>query len=239
MLAIAPTLACVAPPESAPVVTAAEQPSPRAPAQAAAECSLVGAQAAYRCTEVIGYSQTRNWWGAAATPWFEGSPGIDGSRWQLRWHNGAVLEKWADPAYEGWNLGAPATHLDSPCSDATVERVVLNLGSELLDELSPAEDWAAAIDATVDTVRSKFPALRTIVLQPIVGGTAAALCNTQASRSHPVQVQAAALAADGAQVIAGPDLQVTSCLAFADALGHLTHEGSRRTGPKVAACYAQ
>ena len=78
----------------------------------------------------------------------EGSPGIDGSRWQLRWHNGAVLEKWADPAYEGWNLGAPATHLDSPCSDATVERVVLNLGSEVLDELSPAEDWAAAIDAT-------------------------------------------------------------------------------------------
>lgn len=224
-----PIAACADPPPAAPLAGA------RAASALVDDCGEIDAQAAYRCTEVIGYSQVHNWWGTGAAPIFEASAGIDATRWQLRWRNGATLERWAEPGFAGWAAG----NVVSPCADPTIERVVLALGSSVLDEHSPLADWVAAIEAALATVRAKRPALRTIVLQPIIGGTPTMPCATQASRSHPVQVAAAALVADGVEVLEGAAIQVESCAAFADALGHLTAEGSRRVGAKVAVCYAR
>lgn len=182
----------------------------------------------FTCTQVIGFSQTRQWYRA-----FETTAADD--RWQLVWAPSAVIQYWAMPAFGGW------THrIDSPCRDGSSnpDRVILTI-SGLLDE-DPA-DWASDIRQAIDTVRSKYPDIEQILLQPVVGGPDSTVCfvggdPVRASVNHPVIVKAIESLVGG-DVDAGAFPEVAACSDYVDAKGHLTSEGAVAVGGEVAGYY--
>lgn len=204
--------------------------------------AAMGRQEDHDCTMVIGFSQTSNWYGNEVNDWFEGDPAIDGSRWQLLWHGGAGVERWADPAYEGWDVNAPATSLVSPCANdfGGVDRVVLTISSNVLDHESTPTEWADLIQQAVDTVASKVPMAGTIVLQPVVG-TSDPTCDTvRAARNHPAIVAGIELAADEKAAparVVGFIPTVATCGDFLDTKGHLSPEVGALVGAEIAQCY--
>lgn len=65
-----------------------------------------------------------------------------------------------------------------------------------------AEDAVVLVHSVNEVIRSKFPAVLKVVMQPVVG------------------------APEGGAVTAGPEPKVVACDQFRDALGHLTQEGA-------------
>ncbi len=195
------------------------------------------AQGPFRCTEVIGFSQTGSdnplgggWFTEGR---FEQQPGIDDDRWQLRWLSGSGMTFWADPDFRGWK----DSRVFSRCAEGPVDRVVF----QITDRFRTVEEWAAAIDSLVGTLRSKFPTAR-IDLIPIVGGPNDGQCQSSdggvvhATQIHPLIDQAIPLVA-GDDVAAGPSPEVAQCEQFRDKPGHLTPDGARFAAAQLAAAY--
>jgi hypothetical protein len=186
--------------------------------------------AAAACTRVIGYSQTSQWYLAAGV--FESL--VDNGAWELQWTNGATLEEYRQANSEAWR--APVR---SPCVGGVApDRVVFTIAGQYADD---AAAWAAAMGETLANLRALHPTVRTIVLQPIVGGPKNGACTlggeaVQAAASHPYQ-DAAIAAAVGGDVVAGPSPEVRSCADYRDALGHLTVDGARAAGETLGAFY--
>jgi hypothetical protein len=212
----------------------ASPPDDAGPADAAPPVDAAALDAApsqFSCTRVIGHSQTNQWFNAGGA--FESLVG--GDRWELRWSNGATLEDYRDPASPVWS--AP---LQSACpAGVAVDRVVYNLGSFTFgDDL---QVWTAALDETIVNIRTFHPAVRQIVLQPIIGGPGQALCfvggeEVLASSQQPIAIEAIALVAGG-DVIAGPSPEVRTCADYRDATGHLTTSGARAVGQQLGEHY--
>lgn len=204
--------------------------------EACAEAPDIGSQDDYECTQVIGFSQTNNWYGPNGRH-FERAPGIDGDRWQLLWHSGAGVENWADPTYEGYDTSVPATKLVSPCTSRSTnpDRIVLTLSSNTLNADSSAQEWADEITAAITTIRSIYQPKR-IVLQPVVGGTATLLCDTRASENHPRVTEGIELATTTRRV-RGPYPLVEDCAWFSDGKGHLAPSARPAVAEAIAACY--
>ncbi len=186
----------------------------------------------FTCTEVIGFSQTRQWFLGA--PDFEQIVGTDG--WQLLWESGAGVDHWADPNYRGWSNA-----VDSPCQSGSddPDRILLTISmQEFQDDV---DVWEQNILAAIDTIRDKFPDLEEIVLQPVVGGPDDGLCEfngapVRASSNHPV-IDAAIAAVVGGDVIAGDSPEVRACDDYADATGHLLGSAQGPIGANIAAFY--
>lgn len=202
-------------------------------------CEAIGAQTSFTCTQVIGFSQTSNWYGGNNSL-FESHASIDGSRWQLLWHGGAGVENWADSDYEGWDPQVPATQLVSSCgaSSDSPDRVVLTISSNIYDVDSTVTEWADEISNAVAVIEAKAPDVQQIVLQPVVGGTEAQACDTRASANHPLIAQAVAEVADGVKVFAGPSPVVLSCDEFSDTKGHIAQDAREALALRIADCYA-
>lgn len=219
--------------------------APESPAEATssvvgvpcAEAPAVGRQSAFECTQVIGFSQTAQWYGIRDGEHFERQPGIDGDRWQLLWHGGAGVDLWADPDYEGWDPSVPATSLVSPCVSRSdrPDRVVLTISSADIGADSPPEVWAAEIEAAIATIRDKYSPRR-IVLQPVVGGTPEALCETRASNNHLAVVSAIELVTTN-RIVRGPYPEVEDCSWFSDSTGHLARRAGSLVAEDIAVCY--
>jgi hypothetical protein len=193
------------------------------------------ARSPFRRTRVIGYSQVgqpRGGW-FVADGIFESLVGDE--RWELMWAGGAGVDKWRDPGYAGWSRP-----LVSRCpGDTPVDRVLLSIsGPYGSDEKS----WTEAIDATIENIRDKFPMVRQVILQPVVGGPAGKSCPAPATGAGPdrpdtgrvraswqhahivnaIQAVVKARAKDPVSCIAGFEPTVRTCDDYADALGHLT-----------------
>ena len=184
------------------------------------------------CTQVIGFSQTMQWY--ADAPDFEATVGDD--QWQLLWNLGAGVDSWADPGYVGWSI--PVV---SPCTSASAnpDRIVFTISGE---PRSPSA-WAVAIDAAVTTIRDKYPALSEVALQPVVGGPGHQVCpapgggDVRASASHPDIDQGIAMVVGG-DVVAGASPEVGACDDYEDALGHLTQTARGPMGATIGEYYA-
>lgn len=183
----------------------------------------------FRCTQVVGFSQTRQWFGGLEQV-------VDGAHWQLVAEGGASVDRWADPGFEGWG-NRPA----SACVEGATapDRVVLNVsGGFGTDEAA----WVGQIERAVATVRQRVPSARRIVLQPVVGGPGGSVCESwlggdvRASVIHPVIARAIERVAGG-DVVAGPEPTVDSCRAYADPLGHLRSNAAERVGREIGAAY--
>lgn len=201
-----------------------ERPSDGTPMQSAERFS---------CTRVLGFSQSMEWYaGLSVTDQRdEGTrpdlsalaPDAFLSGWQGRFFVGAAIGKWTDPDFRGWSGAHRRVH-ETPahCGRDEVDRVVFNVSGAAR---SP-DAWAAAVDSVADLIRSKFSAVRRIVMQPLVGAPEGECTDVRAARNHPVIVQDIRRAADRGGVTAGPSPGVASCDQFSDDLGHLTVEGA-------------
>jgi hypothetical protein len=168
------------------------------------------------CTEVIGFSQTREWF--LDVPQFEQTVGNDA--WQLLWASGADVEQWADPAFAGWT----APKQSSCTANSQPNRVVLTITGGN-GNVSDVSWWTTVIRQAIVTTRSKYPSVTRVLLQPVIGGPQHAICTysgvvVQASFNHPYIDQAIANLVGG-DVAAGMSPEVRTCADYRDSRGHI------------------
>ena len=183
----------------------------------------------YTCTQVIGFSQTRQWF--LAENWFRVS-----SSWQLLAQNGAAIDRWLDPNYDGWFVP-----LQGPCSSQSrrPDRIVFTTSGGLgVDETA----WRDAIAQLLPILREKYRSVRLIVFQPVVGGPNHSICEyegqpVRASVIHPVIDAAIASSIQDDDAVAGASPEVTSCIGFSDATGHLTDISADNVGSALKRFY--
>ena len=100
------------------------------------------------------------------------------------------------------------------------------------------------IRGAIATARQKFPSVRQVWLQPVVGGPNNTVCGfngnpsdpVRASSNHPYIDQAIAQVVGGT-VVAGPSPEVLGCGDYADNIGHLLSPDSGTIGRNIAAWY--
>jgi hypothetical protein len=186
-----------------------------------------------RCTLVLGMSVTANWFLDGD---FESLPGIDDAGWELIWESRHDVGLYADPGARPYS-DAPA----SPCGEDP-DRVLFQIAA--FDWRSPGA-VIAELGASIDNIRAAWPTVRVIELIPIVGGPGGGPCpdpvrpdrDVDASFMNPPVVEAIDDVANGADVVAGPDLLLADCSQFSDGKGHLTPEGSRHIASVLAEHY--
>lgn len=245
-----------------------------------------GAQGRFACTEVLGFSQSMEWYGGfsiaesrrgqgpaprgpigprgAAGGRRGGASGPPGSGariggngggrqgvssvvpgpqatldragaflpgWQGRFTLGATLERWLDPGYQGWS-GEFVTNMS--CDAVAVDRVVFNVSAfgQWLPRLE------TIIPQVVDMIRARYPSVRQIVLQPMVGGPAGQCLEVRDAANHGL---VAAALRDAARDIvqAGPPPIVQTCSQFRDQIGHLTAVGAQYLQQQLRDHYRQ
>jgi hypothetical protein len=185
---------------------------------------------AFTCTQVIGFSQTRQWYEDSD---FEAL--IGDSRWQLLWAPGASIGSWANQNFDGWSQP-----VESQCVERSgnPDRVLLTIsGSREADPSS----WAAHIRAAIATLRSKHPDVEQVLLQPVVGGPDDEVCSVdgqdvRASMNQPVIDEAITALVEG-NIRAGASPEVRTCSDFEDAKGHLASEARVFVGRAIAEYY--
>lgn len=193
------------------------------------------------CTLVIGYSQV----GFQNGGWFHAGPNgnsnfeseVGDDKWELLWNGGGGVDLWKDPNYQGWN-----NVIESPClnnSNSPI-RVLLSVSGPHEEDV-PA--WVADIQATISTIRSKYPSVRSIILQAVVGGPNHQICfngvdSVRASWQHPyIDDAIAQVAATDFRVQVGYSPEVLNCGHYIDSKGHLTIQGARVAGTLIGSYY--
>jgi hypothetical protein len=182
--------------------------------------------------------------------------------WQALWNGGHGVDKWGITDYEGFGLeafgdglgkcidGRQCLKIYSPCSDPAAsmapERVILSISGPFGDDVNAWRQWIEnSITNIINKVgvwdpktrRVPVPTVRTIILQPVVGGPAEQRCPAvrdrgvcagavRASCQHPYIDQAIARVVSGwsrtdVKVMAGCSPEVRSCEDYGDSLGHL------------------
>lgn len=200
-----------------------------------------GERPAFSCTEVLGFSQTMEWFGALSIA--ERRKRNESltlakdcflPRWQGRFQFGASVEFWKDADYAGWE-GAYKSELH--CDRSEVDRVVFTVSGVP----RTTGKWTEDIKAVIELIRQKYPAAKQIVLQAVVGAEEGQCANIRAAQNHPSIVAAIeSVAKDfGGLVVAGLAPKVGECSHFVDNLGHLTGAGARYLNAKLAEFYRQ
>jgi hypothetical protein len=190
------------------------------------------ARTGFLCTEVIGFSQTQEWYEPNGGT-FEST--VDDDAWQLRWRSSSYIQLIGESDWPAW-----AERPKSECAVGVVDRVVLTI-SGLYG--SNVDSWEAGIADAVDQVRVQHTQVREILLQPVVGGPAEALCffngqQIRASFQHPYIDQAIArVAAADPAVRVGFSPEVPTCDAYRDSIGHLDEAYRGVIGGEIGAAY--
>lgn len=182
----------------------------------------------FRCTLVIGFSQTNGWYSAG----FESV--VEDAAWEELWQNGAAIDLWADPQFDGWS-----NEIVSPCTDGPndPDRVLLTISADFQDD---PDWWADHIRQTVANIRDRYGDVRQIMLQPVVGGPGHAVCSpdgVRASQNHPVIDEGIARVVED-DIIAGFSPEVRTCEDYVDFIGHLSGEASAAVAATLGAYYA-
>lgn len=198
--------------------------------------SDVDAGGGFACTRVLGFSQTRQWYAARDGGGFEAV--LDGDRWELFYHLGAGITLWADPNSRMWTQ----SDLWSPCSlrSGDPDRVLLTISTDTY--LPDVAAWVSYISRAVSTIRSKYPNVREIILQPVVGGPDGGRCEldgatVRATFNHPYIAMAIEKMVDRG-VVAGASPEVRSCADYQDSAGHLSPEARAAIGAAIGEHYA-
>jgi hypothetical protein len=184
----------------------------------------------FACTEVIGFSQTIQWYTAGFETY------VADEYWQRRAQGGASIDLWADPEYSGWDI-----EISSACAGGDEpDRVVQTVSGAYGDDV---DAWEEQIRAAVAAIRVKHPGVRQIVLQSVVGGPGGTVCmfagrQVRANYQFSFINEAIARVAEG-DVVTGPAPEIETCDQYRDAKGHLTDEGSRVAARVIGQHYAE
>jgi hypothetical protein len=180
--------------------------------------------------EVIGFSQTMQWYYGGG---FLSQMPSGGT--QLRWQGGAGIESWADPSFWPDIPGGTCN-----TGSANPDRVVLNISGGYNSDVNY---WHDQIALAVTNIRNHHPTVRTIYLQPVVGGPNHTLCppvppGVRASFNEPYIGQAIdRLQSEGVGVW-GANPLVRTCADYADYdPGHLTNDAAAYISDVVGAFY--
>jgi hypothetical protein len=189
------------------------------------------AVAAPVCTQVIGFSQTRDWYEGGGA--FEAAAGDE--HWQLLARFGAAVNLWGDPNYEGWS-----EPLTSPCTNGSnaPDRVVLTVTGGWRDNI---DRWVQEIEGAIATIEARIPSATEIVLQSVVGGPDHGDCYFEGtlirdSWQHKHVDEAIARVAGG-NILVGASPEVETCADYRDAAAHLTESGAASLGARLGAFY--
>ena len=125
-----------------------------------ASSSALRQQSAFACTEVLGFSQSMQWYGGSA---FAGrmltrqpidlSADVFLPRWQGRFTLGGAVEVWANPQNDPWD-GNYRSHL--VCQREQVDRVVFVVSGAA----KSVDEWVRDISIVAAAIRSRYPAAR-------------------------------------------------------------------------------
>jgi hypothetical protein len=185
------------------------------------------------CMEVIGFSQTQQWY-------YGGAPGFDQflsqmppGGTQLRWQGGASIDAWADPGF--W----PALANACVSGSSNPDRVVLNISGAASSDVTWWHDQSAL---AVRNLRSHLGSVRTIYLQPVVGGPGHGACfiggtQVRATFNEPYIRQAIDLLVAEGVGAWGANPLVRTCADYADDIGHLTDDAKGPIATVVGAFY--
>lgn len=200
----------------------------------AAESAQASSGEAFACTQVLGFSQSLEWYGglslvdetpdegAPETPSLEAGAFLPG--WQGRFYPGAAVDKWTDRGFPGWSgANSKTRETEAHCAREDVDRVVFNVSGPS----RPPDEWAAAVVSVAELIREEFPAVQQIVMQPVVGAPEGKCRDVLAARNHAAIVEGIRRAAQQSGITGGPEPKVANCDQFRDQLGHLTGEGAQ------------
>jgi hypothetical protein len=226
-----------------------KMPSARIVATAVVLLASAGAFAQtpqYTCTQVLGYSQTAQWYLGGdqngATAAFELA--VSDDHWQVQACGGAGVQRWADPEFSCWT-----SQIRSPCANGTdtPERFLISISDGGLPD-DDVQRWADAIQGTIDALRINHPQVQSIILQPVVGvpndgpcwrdGDGPPAQQVRATRNHPTIDQAIAQLVGG-DVIAGMSPEVRECTDYTDGVGHFIFEAEAAIGAIIGQFYAE
>lgn len=189
-------------------------------------CEPAGSR--FSCTQVIGFSQTTAWFVA-----MEEQTAVHDGTWELLSHAGAEISAWAQVDHSFWS-----EPIRSACATGSLhpDRVILTISGD------EGTDWAARIAEAVDATRVHYPNVRSIRLQPVVGGPDHQLCPTdggyvRASFNHPLIHQTILDLVGVVDATIGADPLVRDCSDYRDGQGHLTSDGSAYQGRKIGVFY--
>jgi hypothetical protein len=197
---------------------------------------------AFTCTQFIGFSVTTSWFSNAGG--FQAVTALDQSRYQLMWAGGGAVHYWADPTYPGWTFGVSNP---TPCAlnSLAPDRVVMDITEDFYID-DPVNGGVARVATdirnVIATIRSKYPSVRQIYLEPIVGGPGLDTCGrVRAAVNHPYLKQAidqVIAGGVGFDVRRGPDPTVQNCTQYVDSVGHLDSPGQQAAGQFMGNWYA-
>jgi hypothetical protein len=184
--------------------------------------------ATFTCTQVLGFSQTRNWFRAFQID-------LGNARYQLLQSTNGGL-KWQDPNFSGWD-----NPLISPCTQGSrdPDRIIDNISWR--QNVTDVAFYVREIRDEVATLRALFPGAE-IVLQAVIGGPNDSTCSgVHTAIVHPAVEAAIAqvVAADpGLSAPVGPEApEVARCSYFRDDIGHLIDEQKDPMGRFIASFY--
>ncbi len=199
--------------------------------------SASGTSLAARCTLVLGFSVTRQWYEEGA---FESQPGIDDASWELIFEGGGDISVWSNPGAQPY-ARTPLSECVRPPDRAIFQVAARRWRNQ------PTEETVSELKTVIANIRAAWPTVEVVELIPIVGGPGGQPCEAasqpgrtvDASAMNPAMNAVITEVADGRDVRQGPDLELADCSQYADGIGHITLEGSRYIASVLAEHYAR
>jgi hypothetical protein len=210
-------------------------------------------QTNFACSEYLGLLTTNEWY----TQGFE-TDGVDGTKWQLKYHHYGYVGVWADPSSVFWSdMGdsfdpTQGSAIQSPCaaSSTAPDRLVF---AALDWEMETEAAWVAALEAALATFKVKYPSLRWVDLMTMIRCPGNQKCNPNedygpganqsAARQDcyvpPFEDSAIAkvAAAHPDFVGVGPKTEALACRMPIDG-AHLSVESNQHAAQEIATYYA-
>lgn len=191
----------------------------------------------YTCTEVIGFSETRQWYEGgfiSVVP----NPGD----FQLRWYSGGSIDQWAaGNSFIGWQPANLISHCVN--GSAAPDRIILNVSGQYNTDIT---FWSIQTQLAINYIKNVYdPGVSVIVLQPVVGGPSGSMCPAtdvgwvRATYNFPF-IEAGFQSLFTTTVQQGAYPEVRSCDDYADSTGHLANATVETTiGSYIAKFYSQ
>jgi len=207
----------------------------------------------FTCNEYLGLLTTNEWY----TQGFE-TDGVDGSKWQLKYHHYGYVGVWADPNSVFWSdVGdsfdpAKGSPIQSPCTANSLapDRLVF---AALDWEMETEDAWVSALEAVLVTFKAKYPTLRWVDLMTMIRCPGNQKCNPNedygpganqvATRQDcyvpPFEDSAIAkvAAAHPDFVGVGPKVEALACRVPIDG-AHLAVDSNQHAAQEIATYYA-
>jgi hypothetical protein len=207
----------------------------------------------FACTLYLGLLTTNEWYSQG----FE-MGGVDGTKWELRYHHYGYVRTWADASSPFWADDGDSFALDkgSPIQSACATNPMMpdRLVFAALDwEMATKDEWVTALEAAIVTFKGKYPSLKWIDLMTLIRCPGNKQCNPNAMYGAGANAVAgrqdcripdfedAAIAQVAANhpdfVGVGPKTEANACREPVDG-AHLSADTNKQAAKDVAAYYA-